>query len=135
QTALPKKIALVRKTGMVIEHKQFQSPIPFCGVFMCRNEVGNDRLRQMEPPRHDKLDPDLPEKGANKVIDTEYKSFIRRCIAALITKDDVKILDMPEFSRFLPDDDDQEQPLGSEEQPDEPDDAESFPNAPPKPEP
>ena len=136
QTNLPKRVALVRKSGMVIEHKIFHSALPFCGVFLCRNDVGNAKLREMEPPRHDKLDPDLPEKGANKVIDTEYRNFIRQCIGALTTKDDVKVFDMPEFSRFLPDDDDsEEETIGTPEQPEDDDPPESFPSKPPKPEP
>ncbi len=98
--------------------------------------MGNAKLREMEPPRHDKLDPDLPEKGANKVIDTEYRTFIRQCIAALTTKDDVKVFDMPEFSRFLPDDDDsEEETFESPEQPEDDHHPEGFPGKPPKPEP
>jgi hypothetical protein len=122
--------------ALVIEHKLFHSALPFCGVFLCRNEVGNARLREMEPPRHDKLDPDLPEKGANKAIDTEYRAFIRQCIAALTTKDDVKVFDMPEFSRFLPDDDDSEEETFDSPEPHQDDDPpEGFPGKPPKPEP
>ena len=48
--ALPKRVAMVRKTGMVIEYKRFNSRVEYCGVFECRNDVGNHRLRDMEPP-------------------------------------------------------------------------------------
>jgi hypothetical protein len=54
---------MVRKTGMVVFAKAFRSVVPFCGIFICKNEVGNKLLRDMEPPRHDVWDPDHPEKG------------------------------------------------------------------------
>jgi hypothetical protein len=50
---LPKRVAMVRKTGMVIYQRGYlRSVLPFCGVFFCRNEEGNRLLREMEPPRH-----------------------------------------------------------------------------------
>ena len=103
---LPKRIAMVRKTGMIIFHKGYlRSVLPFCGVFICRNDEGNRLLREMEPPRHDVWDSDHPEKGANKKIESEYMSFIRDCIKKLVPTDDAKVLSIPGLSRFLPDDD------------------------------
>jgi uncharacterized membrane protein YgcG len=102
---LPKRVAMVRKTGMVIFRKQFRSILPFCGVFLCRNEQGNILLRDMEPPRHDTWDPDHPDKGANKKIEREYVDFIRQCIKKLLPLDDAKVIAVPGLNRFLPDDD------------------------------
>jgi hypothetical protein len=103
---LPKRIAMVRKTGMVIFQRGYlRSVLPFCGVFICRNEEGNRLLREMEPPRHDVWDPDHPEKGVNKKIETEYMSFIRSCIKKLMPVDDSKVISIPGLNRFLPDDD------------------------------
>ncbi|WCJ58252.1 hypothetical protein NXS98_10995 [Fontisphaera persica] len=102
---LPKRIAMVRKTGMKIFEKHFRSIVPFCGVFMCRNDIGNKLLREMEPPRHDAWDPDHPEKGANRRIESEYVNFIRECIRKLSQPDDAKVISVPDLSRFLPDDD------------------------------
>ncbi|MGO9274998.1 MAG: hypothetical protein ACLQOO_33000 [Terriglobia bacterium] len=108
---LPKRVAMVRKTGMVVFHKQFRSIVPFCGVFMCRNEKGNKLLRDMEPPRHDYWDSDHPEKGANRKTEAEYVQFIRDCVKTLLPADDAKVISVPGLNRFLPDDD---------ESPDEP---------------
>jgi hypothetical protein len=102
---LPKRIAMVRKTGMKIFEKSFRSVIPFCGVFMCRNDRGNKLLREMEPPRHDIWDPDHPEKGANRKIESEYVNFIRDCIRKLTPADESKVISIPGLNRFLPDDD------------------------------
>ena len=102
---LQKRIAMIRKAGMVVFHKPFRSVVPFCGVFICKNEVGNKLLRDMEPPRHDVWDPDHPEKGLNKKIEAEYVHFIRECIRELSSGDDTKVISVPGLSRFLPDDD------------------------------
>jgi hypothetical protein len=113
---LPKRVAMIRRTGMVIFAKPFRSVLPFCGVFVCRNDDGNELLREMEPPRHDVWDPDHPEKGANKKIESEYVRFIRDCIKKLIPADDAKVIVIPGLNRFLPDDDDAaEESFGSED--------------------
>jgi hypothetical protein len=105
ETELPKRIAMVRKTGMKIFEKPFRSVIPFCGVFMCRNDQGNRLLREMEPPRHDIWDADHPEKGLNRKIESEYVNFIRDCIRKLTPSDESKVISIPGLNRFLPDDD------------------------------
>jgi hypothetical protein len=102
---LPKRVAMIRKTGMKVFEKPFRSVIPFCGVFMCRNDQGNSLLREMEPPRHDIWDADHPEKGANRKIESEYVNFIRDCIRKLTPIDESKVISVPGLNRFLPDDD------------------------------
>lgn len=103
---LPNRVAMVRATGMVVFQKQFRSNVRFCGVFICGNETGNKLLREMEPPKHDIWDPDHPDKGENKKIESEYRHFIRDCIKTLSPTDDSKVISVPDLSRFLPDDDD-----------------------------
>ncbi len=103
---LPKRVAMIRKTGMVIFAKQYKCAIPFCGVFICKNETGNRILREMEPPRHDEWDPNHPEKNKNKKTEHEYGHFIRECIKHLVPVDDSKVIALSDLSRFLPDDDD-----------------------------
>jgi hypothetical protein len=105
ESDLPKRVAMIRRTGMIVFTKQFRAMVPFCGVFMCRNETGNRLLRDMEPPRHDTWDPNHPEKGENKKIQDEYVFFIRDCIRDLAPVDDSKVVSIPGLSRFLPDDD------------------------------
>lgn len=104
---LPKRVAMIRKTGMVIFLRgHLRSILPFCGVFLCRNETGNMLLREMEPPRHDTWDPDHPERGINKNTEVEYMNFIKDCIKKLVQIDDSKVISIPGLNRFLPDDDD-----------------------------
>jgi len=101
---MPKTVAMTRKSGMQIYEKQFRSIVPFCGVFVCRDDRGNAALREMEPPGHDKWDPDLPEKGANRKAHGELLAFIRDCIKRLSPADDTKAIPVPGLSKYLPDD-------------------------------
>lgn len=102
---LPKNVAMVRKTGMVIWNRAFRSHAPYIGVFFCMSDKGNRILRDMEPPRHDLWDPNHPEKGANKAVENEYFGFLRECVGKLAPSDQSKVLNIPGLSRFLPDDD------------------------------
>ena len=101
---LPKRVVMIRQTGMVVFPKRFQSVLPFCGVFICKNSEGNTILRDMEPPRHDVWDPNYPEKGAHRDIEVEYVRFIREKIKELAPADDSKVLTVPGLSHYLPDD-------------------------------
>jgi hypothetical protein len=102
---LRKNVSMVRKTGMVIWARAFRSHAAFIGVFFCRNDKGNEILREMEPPKHDVWDPNHPEKGANKAVENEYFGFLRDCVGKLAPADDSKVMSIPGLSRFLPDDD------------------------------
>jgi hypothetical protein len=130
ETEMPKRVAMVRKSGMVIYYKRFLAAVPFCGVFLCQNDEGNARLRAMEPPKHDEWDADFPEKGANKHIEREFIDFIRQCLRNLTLKDETTVIAVPELSRFLPDDEESpEDESGAPEQSHE-DKTEGFPEKP-----
>jgi hypothetical protein len=101
---LPNRVAMIRKTGMLIFLKPYRALMRYAGVFLCRNDTGNRLLRDMEPPRHDVWDPNHPEKGANKKTEAEYTIFIRGCMRKLAPVDDTKELNIPDLNRFLPDD-------------------------------
>ena len=103
--AMPKKVAMIRKTGMKIHEKVFRSIVHYCGVFICRNDKGNKVLREMEPPKHDEWDLDHPEKGAHKKTHAELVNFIRSCIKQLSPADDGKAISVPGLHKYLPDDD------------------------------
>lgn len=133
EVEMPKRVAMVRKSGMVIYHKMFRAAVPYCGVFLCRNDDGNARLRAMEPPRHDVWDADFPDKGANKHIEKEFIDYIKESIRNLSVKDETTVIAVPELSRFLPDDEESpEDDKGSPEQSHE-DKVEGFPDKPEKP--
>lgn len=109
EAELPKKIAMVRKAGMVVWPQNFRSIIPFCGVFLCRNDVGNRRLSEMEPPKHDVWDPDHPDKGVNRRIYKEVVDFIRSKLRDLAPVDPAQVINIPGLDKYLPDDEDSDE--------------------------
>jgi hypothetical protein len=74
---LPKKICMVRRTGMVIDTYQPRVGfLPFAGLFVCEGHEGNRLLRSLEPPRHDEWDPSRGEPAAALAL-KEIKEWIR----------------------------------------------------------
>jgi uncharacterized membrane protein YgcG len=133
EAEMPKRVAMVRKSGMVSWPKQFRAAVPYCGVFLCKNEEGNSKLRAMEPPKHDIWDADFPDKGVNKHIEKEFVDYIKERIRNLSVKDDSTVIAVPEVSRFLPDDEESpEEDTGGPDQAHE-DKVEGFPKKPDKP--
>lgn len=78
---LPKKICMVRRTGMVIEE---YSPrvgfLPFSGLFVCEDAEGNRLLKSLEPPRHDRWDASRAEDPEAAAALKEIKDWIREVL-------------------------------------------------------
>ena len=102
---LPNQVAMIRKTGMVIyRHGSFRGlRLKFAGAFVCDDQNGNELLRRMEPPRHDKWDVDLPAKGASQAVKKEYHTWLRETLVGLTPKIDTKVLAVDELADYLPD--------------------------------
>lgn len=114
---LPKKVAMIRQNGMVIQPRIYRSSVNYCGVFICRDPKGNELLRKMEPPKHNEWDPDLPDPGASRKYNEEFGDFIRDCIKKLNPVDLSKTLSVPGLNRFLPDDEETPEPAPGSESP------------------
>ena len=82
---LHNKVAMVRNTGMVIYERPIPPNVPYCGVFECSNETGSQILRSMEPPSHDKWDPERPGRGANRKAAEELTRHLRECVKGFDT--------------------------------------------------
>jgi hypothetical protein len=78
---LPKRIRMVRRTGMVIDmYRPHVGFLPFAGLFVCEGHEGNRLLRSLEPPRHDKWDPSRAEEPeATQALD-EIRKWIREIV-------------------------------------------------------
>lgn len=75
---LPKRICMVRRTGMVIEgYAPRVGFLPFAGLFVCEGHDGNRLLRSLEPPRHDKWDAERSEGPHAATALKEIKEWIR----------------------------------------------------------
>jgi hypothetical protein len=106
---LPKCVALTRKTGMIIAQKQFRSRRPFCGYLICESPEGNELLRSLEPPRHDEWNPSRGTKQAAKALKDLY-DWIRERIKELNPVPTDQALDVPDLARYLPFDEEADQP-------------------------
>lgn len=79
---LPKKIRMVRRTGMVIDmYRPHVGFLPFAGLFICEGHEGNRLLRSLEPPRHDKWDPARAAEPQAAQALSEIKKWIRDIIS------------------------------------------------------
>ena len=112
--ALPSKVGLMRKTGMLITTRQ-QGLIRFRGmrdfIAICRFEgdEGNELLRKMENPRHDQFEPERIEndpkeqqrgRAALKRISEWIREEIRKVAAPDVLMEAGRL---SELDRLLPD--------------------------------
>ena len=108
---LPKRVALLRKTGMLITDdqsgiKQWRGRMDFVGVFMCDSDKGNSLLRDMENPEHNAFQPDRAisdqRKNAKKALD-ELVRWVRESVDALAKPEETESTQLDELSEFFPD--------------------------------
>ncbi|MBW7452872.1 hypothetical protein ACFOLF_13540 [Paenibacillus sepulcri] len=103
--ALPKRVAMVRGTGMKIYDKgNFRTPFKFAGVMIARGEELNDFLRKIEPPTHSAWEPERHEnpEDARGIIRKLY-AWINEKVRTISITDNVEELDVEGLSQYLPD--------------------------------
>ncbi len=99
-----KRIACIRKTGMVIQRIDRRSAEAFAGVFICKSE-GNDILREMENAAHNEWD---RHNAADSTMDKklfpramkELDEFIKESLKSMISEDS-ESMDMPGLRDIL----------------------------------
>ncbi len=120
---LPRKIAMTRKTGMIIYPAPFRVlRMPFAGLFVCESDEGNALLKTLEPPSHDKWDEsrNADDPRAKKSLQ-EIKHFIRESLKSLIPESTSDSFNEDLLSKYLPDEEDDELPDSSAGDDGEPD--------------
>jgi hypothetical protein len=95
------RVAMIRKSKMVIYTRDFRWHAPYAGVFICDSDEGNKELRRMEPPEHDKWDKDR-NRNKGKEIDKELTKFIRGALKSLTTVKSEGEIEIPELHKYLP---------------------------------
>lgn len=103
ETPLPKRVAMIRKAGMVVTTWRFNAAFPFAGVFICTSDKGNEKLREMEPPRHDEWNPDLPDPGANRKTYNAVREAVKVILRGLNPMSETQALAIPGLEKYLPD--------------------------------
>ena len=110
----PRRVALARKTGMVITSsllQRFRGVSDFCAVFICKGDAGNRIIRAMEPPCHDDIQPDRIEdpverKQATKALKSIQK-WIREQIKDVAGHKSGPVEVLRDLAEFFPSPDDE----------------------------
>ena len=109
---LPSKVGFVRRTGMLITTQQpglmrFRGLNDFIALCVFDSDRGNELLRNMENPQHDRFEPDrLPKderrrgRSALKRITTWIREEISKCAAP---PSEGEATDLDELAQYLPD--------------------------------
>ena len=109
---LPSKVGFVRRTGMLITTQQpglmrFRGLDDFIALCVFDSERGNELLRNMENPQHDRFEPDrLPEgerkrgRAALRRITTWIREEVSKYAAP---PSEGKETDLDELAQYLPD--------------------------------
>lgn len=106
----PNRVACFRKTGMLIQLKMFHSPlVRYSGVFLCENDKGNEVLKFLEPPSHDKWDknssnaktPEGKPRRECSAAEREFVTFVRDCVRTLAATDERKQLAIGGLEKYL----------------------------------
>ena len=108
---LPKRVALLRKTGMLITDdqaglKRWAGRSDFVGVFMCDSVKGNSLLRDMENPQHNAFESEraIPEQRKKcKDALNELVSWVRRNVDKLAKPEETETTAIDELGKFFPD--------------------------------
>ncbi len=98
----PSRVMMVRKPKMLVQEKAYRVlREPYSGVFICEDDRGNEILRDIEPPAHDKWDHARSSKGpaALRELDLFIKQSLKTMAESLTSEPE----DIPGLDRYLPD--------------------------------
>lgn len=101
-----KKIVLYRGTGMQIyDRGHFRTPIEFAGVLVVKGPRLNAILRKMEPPTHDKWDPNLFKENIPyaKRLRRQINDWMNKETRNLIDLSNVESIELKGLEKLLPD--------------------------------
>jgi hypothetical protein len=105
---LPKRVAMMRSTGMTITCRRFSSPIPFAGVMVVRGAALNQLLRKMENPQHNAWEPDRYQddpRYASRVL-KRLIQWVKEQLQSLWAVDSGDTIEVDDLSQYLPDESD-----------------------------
>ncbi|MDC0176169.1 hypothetical protein OAJ60_04450, partial [Planctomycetaceae bacterium] len=108
-----KRITYMRSPRMKVYDSGSTLLREFQAVLLVDNEKGNDFLKSLEDPKHEKWDPDQPDgwsdedREAAKETLLEITRFIRETLKGLRRNSDNVAEDLPELSKWLPAEEDE----------------------------
>lgn len=102
QDNYPGRIMMARKPKMLVQEKAYRVlREPYAGVLVCEDDRGNDLLRDLEPPAHDKWDRDRAEDGPAAI--RELDAFVKQSLKSMGESVTSEPQDIPGLDRYLPD--------------------------------
>jgi hypothetical protein len=103
---LPRRICMVRYNGMrIYEYVPRSCRVPFSGLFICTDRNGNELLRDLEPPKHDRWDPKRAEGDRGHNALKEIKLWIREEVKKLNPLFSGSSFNENELAKYLSEDD------------------------------
>ena len=105
-----RNVMMMRLPKMLVYRQPFRIMNDgFAGVFTCIDPEGNKLLRDLEPPKHDTWDTDLPsspqEKTKAKTAMREVMEWIKSVLKEMSNSDAGDPQEIPDLDQFLPLDD------------------------------
>lgn len=99
---LEKKLGtqVMRKPLMKVDVLNHTIHVPYAAIFICANDAGNSRLREIEPPTHDRWNDRGPRSDGAAV--REIRKFIREELLRMIPQKLGKSASIKGLARFLP---------------------------------
>ena len=102
-----RKVAELRSTGMIIRVRGKNVAKPYAAVMIVRGKELNKTLKAMEPPKHDKWDPEIivdeNERKRGKNIRGKLIKWANDTIDEICKSDYTDEIDPDGMSQFLPD--------------------------------
>lgn len=102
-----RNVVELRNTGMVIRIRGKNVPKPYAAVMVVRGRNLNRLLKAMEPPKHDKWDPDIIISDVERRKGKKFRSALVKWTNAMLDEicksDFAAEIDPDGMSQFLPD--------------------------------
>lgn len=93
--------SMLRKPHMSVFSKPYRFPGNYCGVFICDNDDGNKILRKMEPPTHNRWEPESYGKDGFHILN-EIHDWIRSILKSQQLIKPKGELEIPDLYKYLP---------------------------------
>ncbi len=99
----PKRVQQMRAPLMVVSPEPYRSLLdPYAAVLICKDDEGNNFLKKLEPPQHDKWDPALGDDiRASRRIYKSLQDWVRKKLKSLSQAYDGETAEMPGLAEYL----------------------------------
>lgn len=103
----PKRVQQMRAPMMVVSSELYRRALldPFAAVLICRDEEGNNFLKNLEPPQHDVWNPTLGDDmqviRKNKRTYKSLQDWVRGKLKSLSQTTDSEVMEVPDLAEYL----------------------------------